>query len=145
MHIIAAPFCAFAHSIEIAIVEEYPGWCYHRNRNIDRPRFTKSMDVSADEEHALVAQRRSLHHPSLIENLRQFSTQPISKIGRKSDWFRSKHQLRRRPPQRSRIGPAIQQTPSSNRKLCAFKTPASNKVDKFKRDRPDIGPLMAGY
>ena len=145
MHIIAAPLCAFAHSIEITIVEMYPGWCYHRNRSIDRLRFTKSMDVSADKEHSLVAQRRSLHHPSLIENLRQFFAQPISKIGRKADWFRSKHQLRRRPPQRSRIGPAIQQTSSSNRKLCAFKTPASNKVNKFERDRPGIGPLMAGY
>lgn len=145
MHIIATPFCAFAHSIEIAIIQMYPGWYYHRNRNIDCPRFTKSMDISADEEHSLVAQRRSLHHPSLIENLRQFSTQLISKIGRKADWFRSKHQLRRRPPQRSRIGPTIQQTSSSNRKLCAFKTPACNKINKFKRNRPSISPLMAGY
>ena len=145
MHIIAAPFCTLAHSIEIAIIEIHPGWYYHRNRNIDRARFTKSMDISADEENPLVAQRRSLHHPSLIENLRQFSAQLISEIGSKADWVRSKHQLRRRPPQRSRIGPAIQQTSSSNRQLRAFKTPAGNKVNKFERNRPGISSLMAGY
>ena len=145
MHNIASAFCAFAHSIEIPVIEVHPGRCNHRNRNIDRLRFTESMDISTDEEHSLVAQRRSLHHPSLIKNLRQSSAQLFSKIGRKGDWFRSKHQLRRRPPQRSRIGPAIQQTSSSNRKLCAFQTPASNKVNKFKRDRPGISPLMAGY